>query len=99
MPRYRKKPEEVDAIQITSEMFNKQSFPACCTIKQIPWEGPYARELQLKHGPLEVPFLMKRSGHERLTVGDWILFGDDGEPNRCEDVVFKALYEPVAQKR
>jgi hypothetical protein len=97
--KYQKKREVVDAIQITSTMFNESKFPEGVVVRQVPWEGQYARELELKHGPLDVPFVIEPTGPERLTVGDWVLTNERGERHRCQDRIFQELFEPVAQKR
>jgi hypothetical protein len=94
---YRKKPMVVDAVQITEAMFNTGKFPEGVVVRQMPWEGQYARELELKHGPLEVPFVIEPTGPERLTCGDWILKNESGERRRCQDKVFRELFEPVEE--
>ena len=96
--KYQKKREIVDAVQITDAMFSTGKFPAGVVVRQMPWEGQYARELELKHGPLEVPFVIEPTGPERLTVGDWVLTNERGERHRCQDRVFRELFEPAAQR-
>lgn len=94
--KYQKKPMIVDAIQITCDMFNRtEKFPDGVTIRQVPWEGQYARELELKHGPLDVPFVIEPTGPERLSVGDWVVTDEKGDRRRCEDLAFRILFEPV----
>jgi len=93
--QYRKKPLIVDAVQITSEMFHADKFPEGVIVRQIPWDGQYAHELELKHGPLDVPFVIEPTGPERLTVGDWVVTNKDGERHRCSDEAFRKIFEPV----
>lgn len=93
--KFRKKPMVVDAVQITADMFNVRKFPEGVIIRQVPWQGDYARELELKHGPLEVPFVVEPTGPERLAVGDWVVTHENGERHRCEDRAFQTLFELV----
>lgn len=93
--RFRKKLMVVEAAQITPDMFNTRKFPAGVVIRQVPWEGQYARELELKHGPLEVPFVVEPTGPERLSVGDWVVTNEAGERHRCEDRGFQLLFEAI----
>lgn len=93
--KYRKKPMVVDAVQITENMFNTQKFPEGVIVRQVPWEGQYARELELKHGPLNVPFVIEPTGPERLSVGDWVVTDEKSERRRCEDRAFRILFEPM----
>jgi len=95
--KYRKKPMVVDAVQITADMFNLRKFPDGVIIRQVPWEGQYAHELELKHGPLEVPFVVEPTGPERLSVGDWVVTDEKGERRRCEDQAFRILFEPIEE--
>lgn len=95
MPKYKKKLVVVDAVQVTGEMFRSGKFPPGVIVRQIPWEGQYARELELKHGPLDVPFVVEPEGPERLTVGDWVVTDPTGARRRCQDKVFTELFEPL----
>ena len=98
--KYQKKPMIVDAVQITVDMFNRtEKFPHIVTIRQVPWEGQYARELELKHGPLDVPFIIEPTGPERLSVGDWVVTDEKGDSRRCEDQAFRILFEPMEKKQ
>jgi len=93
--KFRKKSMVVEAVQITADMFNTRRFPVDVEIRQVPWEGQYARELELKHGPLDVPFVIEPTGPERLSVGDWIVTDENGDRRRCEDQAFRILFEPI----
>lgn len=93
MPKFKKKSSVVDAVQVTDEMFRAGAFPQGVIVRQMPWEGQYARELELKHGPLDVPFVIEPEGPVRLTVGDWIVTDPSGSRRRCQDKVFRELFE------
>lgn len=96
MAKFKKKQVVVEAVQITKEMFETKKFPEGVCVRQISWQGAYARELELKHGPLEVPFLISRAGEDRLKLWDWIVTNDVGERKVVEDLAFKELFEPAS---
>lgn len=93
--KFRKKPIEVEAVQITSGMMNGAPLPPCVVIKELPWRGDESGELELKHGPhqgffLDTPFMITP-----VELGDWIVTTEDGEVYPCQDKVFRRIYEPI----
>lgn len=95
MPKFKKRQFFVDAVQVTKEMFDTKQFPPGVLVRQVPWQGEYARELELKHGPLEVPFLVRRIGDVRVRVYDWIVTDGVGERHCVHDAEFQSLFEPA----
>jgi hypothetical protein len=85
--RYRKKPVEIEARQLTPE-----------TLKDIKqWVGPSAR-VHTDGVPLGAPIKLAidtLEGTMLADFGDWILMGVKGEFYPCRDDIFRETYEPV----
>lgn len=86
--RYRKKPIEIDAIQLTQE--NVAAVEAFINGK--------AREQMLPgpgrgmHAGVVITTL---EGKMLASWGDWVIRGIKGEFYPCRDDIFEATYEPV----
>lgn len=83
MPRYRKKPVVIDAIQYTGGNINEiwDAFGA----------GPI-------YGPVEDDtsiYVDTTEGRMEAPPGWWIIRGVEGEIYACKPSVFDATYEPV----
>jgi hypothetical protein len=89
MPRFRKLPVEIDAIQLTRETF--RAAVRFVPIEQFAGAGEDDRSLFVEIRTLE--------GTMRASDGDWIIRGVQGEHYPCKPDVFAATYEPVGGAR
>lgn len=84
MPKFRKKPVVVDAVQ-----FNGSNTVAMSRFMDVPLDNtrivPFARKLIIK--TLE--------GDMTASEGDWIIKGVQGEFYPCKPDIFADTYEPV----
>ena len=87
MPRYRKKPVVIDAVQWTGSNFWEVAEmtgllkKGHCSFEQVP------------NGRLSIETL---EGRMTADVGDWIIKGIKGEFYPCKPDIFAATYEEVA---
>jgi len=88
MPRFRKLPVEIEAIQLTND-----TTPD----KVATWCGgrvtPHPEKIYTG-GPLVIE-IDTLEGTMRAEPGDWIIRGVAGEFYPCRDDIFRATYEPV----
>lgn len=84
MPKYRKKPVVIEAVQWTGD-------PSC--FDGTPMEGIYQPgPVRRLDGSIEIRTL---EGTMRADVGDWIIQGVKGELYPCKPDIFEATYEPA----
>ena len=84
MPKFRKKPIVVTAIQ------NKgrgESYSELIEALQL-CERPHYRDG-------DALIIRTLEGDMRADVGDWIIFGIKGEPYPCKPDIFEKTYEPI----
>lgn len=79
MPRFRKKPVVIEAIQWTGGN----------AVTLLDWIGPHARQ---EGATLIIATL---EGDHEASLGDWIIKGVKGEFYPCKPDIFTATYEPV----
>ena len=88
MPRFRKRPLEVDAIRFTgNNAFEVWAF--------------MGREDLLSNTELQTtdhPVIETREGDMTLTPGNWLIRGLSGEYYPCRQDIFEATYEPVVTR-
>ena len=88
MPRFRKRPLEVDAIQFTGDnAFEVWAFMGCEDLVSN-------MELQATDHPV----IETLEGNMTLTPGNWLIRGLAGEYYPCRQDVFETTYEPVATR-
>jgi len=86
MPRFRKKPVEIDALQFwgtpgsADDIFEQFDIPG----------GKFEPHFDLERGNLLIPTL---EGEMRATKGDWIIRGVAGEFYPCKPDIFDLTYE------
>lgn len=87
MSQYRKKPVVIDAVQFTGT---------------TPWpDGVEPAVLQhnligdRNYWPEGAPVIRTLEGWLRVSVGDWIITGVQGEKYPCKPDIFEATYEPA----
>ncbi len=86
MTKYRKKPVEIEAIQLTPETF--RDVIAFVPIDQFGAGG------QHDDGRVYVS-IRTLEGTMRADEGDWIIRGVQGEFYPCKPDIFAATYEPA----
>lgn len=85
MAKFKSKPVVIEAWQWNGE--NATQWPKWL----YDWE--HNNEVCSLHaGNLLIPTL---EGRVRVSVGDWVIRGTEGELYPCKDSVFKTKYEPV----
>jgi hypothetical protein len=83
MPKFRKKPVVIEAVQITDATF------------ETPHPNP-EHLAGVRYDPLQyAAFIDTLEGTMRADVGDWIIRGVQGELYPCKPDIFEATYEPV----
>ena len=80
MPRFRKKPVEIDAVLYTGPNFDE--------IEEF-----VGGDAEFRNGELTVATL---EGPLHASPGDWIIKGVKGEFYPCKPDIFEATYEPVS---
>jgi len=84
MPRFRKKPVEIDAVLWDGKMPTVEPLLAGSSCEAV--------EQDLGDPALLIPTL---EGVMRAEVGDWIIRGVKGELYPCKADIFAATYDPV----
>jgi len=84
MPKFRKKPVVIEAVQFTEESKNQCFHWVTCT-REPTWDarGRPTMKIATLEGDLTVSF------------GDWIIKGVKGEFYPCKPDIFAATHEPV----
>ena len=93
MPKFRKKPVEIEAIQFTVDV----AIECMCDGKLGPFglsvEGhfhPVDRKVYTAHISIQT-----LEGAMRAILGDWIIKGVNGELYPCKPDIFEKTYEPA----
>jgi len=99
MPKFRKKPVEVEAFQLTPEnRVNHESWPAWMNEawnKDREQEGAlYPADYPNSKGDDELK-IFTLEGLHHVSFGDWIILGVKGEIYACKPDIFEATYEAV----
>lgn len=84
MPKFRKKPVVIEAVQVTAN-----------TGERLP-EGFQLYNFVPPNGA--VGFVDTLEGRMDVRLGDWIITGVKGEKYPCKPDIFAATYEPVKQE-
>ena len=83
MSRFRKRPVEVEAVQL--DKHNARTLAAWAGGDMVVWHG----------GDLAYIMIPTLEGKMRANRGDWIIQGVEGEFYPCKDSVFQETYERV----
>lgn len=89
MPKYRKKPVVVEAVQFTGENLQEIAEFVSGSVEQT-------RFYDIKLGALTIHTL---EGDMRANPGDYIIKGIKGEYYPCKPDIFEQTYEPVEEKK
>ena len=93
MPRFRKKPVEVEAVRV-------QVFPLTKTEGETFFIDNGAKlTYRKKRGEMLEPgwYVDTLEGPLKVSPGDWIIKGVKGEFYPCKPDIFKETYEPVEE--
>jgi hypothetical protein len=90
MPRFRKKPIEIEAREIVSYLFLPEID------HWIRYNGGKSAYGQQDGGPAEL-LISTPEGVMTGSVGDWIIRGVNGEFYPCKPDIFKKTYELVEE--
>lgn len=90
MPRFRKKPVEIEAVQALGTPESNREI--------IDWTRNSATPATMDHHPERGKCLTIATleGPHWVSPGDWIIRGVQGEFYPCKPDIFAATYEPVA---
>ncbi len=84
MPKFRKKPVEVEAMQFTDETKNRCfNFVTCTRVPDWDDKGDCVLKIQTLEGVVTARY------------GDWIIKGVKGEFYPCKPDIFQATYEEI----
>jgi hypothetical protein len=83
MPKYRKKPIEIEARQLT-----KENGPEL-------WEWADSKPFYDPDGTVSGLSIYTLEGRMKAEFGDWVIKGVQGEFYPCKPDIFDATYEPV----
>ena len=101
MPRFVKRPIEIDAIQWTGQNWNDVIL--FCTeddrVGGVPAIYVRGDEDNLNNGwEGRMPILIQTlEGEMRAEIGDWIIKGIADEVYPCKKEIFEATYDPVTE--
>jgi hypothetical protein len=95
MPRFRKKPVEIDAVQWNGSNINQ--VLELVDFDKLPSDGVHVKPGigETANGTLEIPTL---EGTMTAGLGDWIIKGVAGEVYPCKPLIFEATYDPVEEE-
>ena len=88
MPKFRKKPVEIEAIQWDGTLTGIENIKSVFT-------DIYTAALSKKHEAVYCWEIGTLEGKHRVSVGDWIIKGVAGEFYPCKPDIFAATYDAV----
>ena len=96
MAKWRKKPEIIEAFQVTKELVrawvNKEvERPKEIGELDVWWHGGVIDEETSTFGGMVATL----EGNMKFNIGDWLIRGIAGELYPCKNEIFIATYEPV----
>jgi hypothetical protein len=101
MPRYRKKPVVIEAVQIAAAVCNGKTVkgsPFKCDVLP-PWLEDALSQGTVTVHPSDQDYarlsIKAPEGTMMAEAGDWIIRGVKGELYPCKADIFEATYEPV----
>lgn len=90
MPKFRKKPVVIEAVQYTGETMPIESVPAWLV------DGMFERTVLPSYDDeVKELYIETLEGRMTVSVGDWIIRGVKGELYPCKPDIFEATYEVV----
>jgi hypothetical protein len=93
MPKFRKKPVEIEAFQFTTVYSYARIvewIKSCSATHKVP--GDY---ISFSHGKI---YMGTIDGEKIVSFGDWIIKRDLGDFYPCDYRTFEATYDPVESK-
>lgn len=93
MPKFRSKPVEIEAVQMTAEFIGEWLYSNGPAPNGLTFEG-WAVAARQEHSGLYI--CHTRQGEVPADIGDWIIQESDGSGcYPCKPDVFEAKYEPI----
>lgn len=93
MPKYRKKPVEIEAVQFLGfTLPNFNEFPQWLTDELDFYEG----RIKIFQDPFRME-IKNSEGYVKVSKGDYIIKGVNGELYPCKPDIFEKTYEVVAE--
>ena len=90
--RFRKKPVEIEAVQVTQENWQK----VCDFVLQYGATPKDLGQPVAVAGPPHLGLIIHTlEGDMRASIGDWIIKGVQGEYYPCKPDIFEATYEAI----
>jgi hypothetical protein len=94
MPKFRKKPVVIEAVQFTEAMAKGDAdLPEGVRMKRRSVGAPPRRELVEHRHVIET-----LEGTMEVAIGDWVITGVAGEKYPCKDSIFVATYDAVEEQ-
>jgi hypothetical protein len=92
MPKFRKKPVVIEAVQMTEEVAAAYLNDKAA----LPDGVKFARASQ-KDGRIHnfYAYIETLEGRMDVSIGDWVITGIQGEHYPCKPDIFAATYEPA----
>lgn len=90
MPKFRKKPVVIEAVQWTGHSVNDVDGMLSFDDWMVANQGD--RQARYVGATVVIPTL---EGEMTATIGDWIIKGVKGEIYPCKPDIFEATYEPA----
>lgn len=87
MPKFRKKPVVIEAVQWTGEFYDCDDMPV--------WLIDAEEQRVIFDGELQRKVISTLEGPITASAGDWIVRGVKGELYPCKPDIFAATYEPA----
>lgn len=87
--RYRKKPVEIEAMQLQDDLRQVRDVALWIAENGGIYSEPFLST------PDHALSILTLEGDMKAAVGDWIIRGVEGEFYPCKPSVFEATYEPV----
>jgi hypothetical protein len=93
MPKFRKKPVVIEAIQFTDEMAKSMLIDKAAGPFGLRASGDYHPGNREIYRAWIV--ILTLEGNMRAEIGDWIIKGVSGELYPCKPDIFEATYDPA----
>ncbi len=93
--RFRKKPVEIEAMQWPAQVTNDYETASAIAAIHRWVNGNGGKTEVLVDGDDVYPTIVTLEGHMRISPGDWVIRGVQGEFYPCKPDIFEATYEQV----
>lgn len=95
MPKFRKKPVIIEAVQFTQKMLEAYLFDGCGLPVGVVVRASYhSRNRTISNATVLIPTL---EGEMEVSIDDWVITGVRGEHYPCKPDIFEMTYELVKE--